>query len=462
MKKRVIILCAMLFMVMLIPAAMAGSFQLPDYEKFTLNNGLTVYLMEQHEVPLIYANMVFPAGAVHDGEKSGLATLTADGLLFGTEKYSKKEIEEQLDFIGASFGTSAGKEFASFNLSFLNADQDKVFPIMKDIVINPIFDTEEFAKHKSRVLVNLERAKENPGQVIGSYYYKFLFGDNPYGNPVDGTVSGVTEITDQDLKTFYKAHYTPKGSAIAIVGDFKTGEMKEKITKMFSDWKNPGAGIVTTEPDFMQPTSSRVLLVNKDDATETRFMIGSYGIKRSNPDYIPVLVVNTIFGGRFTSWLMDELRTQRGLTYGAYSRFNCLKNAGLFYMSSFTPTDSTETALRVTLQVLDKLHNTGVDDETLQSAKNYIKGQFPPDYETSGQLAGLLTDMFVYKFDENFINTFEKKVDQMTVERADEIINKYFPKQNLQFVLIGKGDAIRDLVKNYGQVTEKQIQADGF
>jgi predicted Zn-dependent peptidase len=111
---------------------------------------------------------------------------------------------------------------------------------------------------------------------------------------------------------------------------------------------------------------------------------------------------------------------------------------------------------------LDRLHTKGIDAETLESAKNYIKGQFPPDYETSGELARLLTDMFVYGFDESFINNFNKNVEEMTLTKAKEIIAKYFPKDNLQFVLIGKASEIRDRVKKYGEITEKEIKAEGF
>jgi zinc protease len=149
-----------------------------------------------------------------------------------------------------------------------------------------------------------------------------------------------------------------------------------------------------------------MLLINKEDATETRFLIGNFGIKRSNPDYVAIQVVNTILGGRFTSWLMEELRTNRGLTYNADSKFITYKNSGTFTIGSFTRTLTIVEAMDVALEILDQLHKQGIDKETLSSGKNFIKGQYPPKYETAGSIASLLTSMFVYNFDESFINDF--------------------------------------------------------
>jgi predicted Zn-dependent peptidase len=158
--------------------------------------------------------------------------------------------------------------------------------------------------------------------------------------------------------------------------------------------------------------------------------------------------------------LNDELRVNTGLTYGASSRFVPLKNGGSFVITTFTATKTTEPAIDKAIEVLNKLHQNGIDETSLASAKNYVKGQFPPRYETSGQLAGLLTQMFWYNFDESFINNFQKNVDGLTVEKAKEIIARYFPKDKLQFVMVGKSADIKKIAEKYGPVTEVQIKED--
>ena len=441
----------------------AQDYKLPPYEKFQLKNGVTVYLMEQHDVPVMNVSVILPAGAIYDGEKAGLASLTATGLKYGTKNYPKAKLDEELDFIGATVNTFASKESAGLSAKFAAKDKDKVLNIIRELLTEPLFDAEEFKKEKKRVLVSLDQAKESPRAVIGSYFDKFIYGDHVYGNIVQGKISTVTAITAADLKSFYKQNYIPNGAAISIVGDFNTKEMKASVTKLFSTWpqgkqiqENLAAKPVTT------PTGNRVLLINKDDAKETTFYIGAPGISRNNPDFVSIDVVNILFGGRFTSMLNDELRVNSGLTYGANSRFTPLKNAGSFAITTFTAGKTTEAAIDTALKVLQKLHEKGIDETSLSSAKNYAKGQFPPRYETSGQLASLLTQMFWYGFDESFINNFQKNVDGLTVDKAKQIIAKYFPKDKLQFVIVGKSADIKKIIEKYGPVTEVQIKGDNL
>jgi zinc protease len=441
-----------------IAAVSAQDYKLPPYQKFVLKNGLTVYLMEQHEVPMINVSVILPAGAIYDGNKSGLASLTATALKHGTKDFPKSKLDEDLDFIGASVNTFASKESAGLSAEFASKDKELVLNIIHQLLTQPTFDTTEFGKEKQRVMVRLEQAKESPRSVIGSYFDKLLYGDHVYGNIISGTPSTVSTLTAEDAEKFYKENYIPNGSAIAIAGDFDNKDMKTKITALFSDWKKgKQADANLASRPISKPNGNRVLLINKDDAKETTFYIGAPGISRNNPDFVAIDVVNTLFGGRFTSMLNDELRVNTGLTYGARSRFVPLKNGGSFYISTFTATKNTEAAVDTALSVLNRLHKKGLDEQSLTSARNYVKGQFPPDYETSGQLARLMTEMFWYGFDESFINNFQKNVDGLTLEKAQEIIDKYFPKDKLQFVLVGKSADIKKIAEKYGPVTEVQI-----
>lgn len=443
--------------------AESGQFRLPGYEKFVLKNGLTVFLMEQHEVPLVYVNLAIPAGALYDGAQSGLASLTADALQFGTQKHSKNEIEEALGFLGARYNVSASMETLKVRAYFNKKDLAAVMPLLTEIVTAPSFDPLEFDKRKKQLMLELKQERESPQSMLFSYYGKFIFGEHPYGNPVQGVTSSVEKLTEKDVRKFYQAHFFPQGTVLAIVGDFKTPEMKEYITGQWGGWVNVPEELAAPAPaPALAFNQSRVLLVNKNDATETQFLIGGLGITRGNPDFVAVQVVNTILGGRFTSWLNTALRIKAGLTYGARSYFRYYKNSGVFAAFSYTRTEKTGEALALAVQTLEKLHKEGIDEETLKSARNYIKGQFPPDYERPQELADLLTDMYVYSFDESFINNFQADVDSVTLNKAQEIIAKYFPAKNLQFLLIGKAEAIRETAKKYGVLSEKDINDANF
>ena len=457
MKLKITIFCILVLGISL----KAQSYKLPNYTSFKLPNGLTISLMEQHDVPIISVSALFSAGAIYDNEKSGLASLTATALKHGTKNYPKAKLDEELDFIGADVTSYATKEFSGVISNFASKDKDKVLTIFKEIVLNPVFDAAEFEKEKSRLLVSLQQQKESPRSVIGPYFETLLFGSHVYGNVVNGNSTTISKLTVKDVQEFYNLNYKPNDATISIVGDFDTKNMKAILTKMFSGWEK---SIVEKENSasktIILPSENKVLLVNKEDSKETTFYIGSSGISRNNPDFVAIEVINTLFGGRFTSMLNDELRVNTGLTYGAGSRFKTMKNSGTFYISTFTDAKTTEAAIDKTLEVLNKLHTNGIDEKGLNSAKNYVKGQFPPGYETNEQLASLLSQMFWYNFDQSFINNFEKDVDSLDLVKANQIIAKYFPKDKLQFVIIGKSAEIRKIVEKYGKVIEVQIKDD--
>ena len=455
-KKKIILFC--LVVATQIPLS-AQSYKLPDYTTFKLANGLTIHLMEQHNVPVISISALVAAGAINDDEKLGLASLTATALKHGTKNFTKTKLDEELDFIGANVNTYASKEYSGLSAHFAAKDKDKVLTIIKEILLNPVFDRAEFEKEKSRLLVKLEQQKESPQSVIGAYFESILYGDHVYSTIIKGTIPTINALTVDDISAFYKKNYNPEHAAISVVGDFTTSEMKTALTTLFSNWKKSSKEEASPASKAIAfPKESRVLLVNKDDAKETTFYIGAPGVSRNNPDFVAIEVVNTLFGGRFTSMLNDELRVNSGLTYGASSGFNNLKNGGSFVISTFTAIKTTEPAIDKALEVLNKLHTKGIEDKSLASAKNYIKGQFPPQYETTAQKATLLTQMFWYDFDSSFINNFEKNVDDLDLAKANQIIAKYFPKDTLQFVLIGKAAEIKNIAKKYGKVTQVELK----
>ncbi len=441
----------------------SAQFKLPKYEVVTLDNGLTIYLMEKKDVPIISFSAVFDAGAIKDGTLNGLASFTAEALKFGTKNYNKTQIDSIFNFYGSSLNTYARLDYSGLYTQFMKEDLDKLLPIIKDVFTNPTFPEDEIVKRKQRWIAELDQAKESPRQVIGAYYNKFLFADSPYGNPVDGTKKTIEQIDGKAITSFYLDNIRSESCAIAVVGDFDSNQMKSELTKYFADWRVTSPRLINDlRSNYKNLNEPAVYLINKDNATETTFMIGGFGVPMSNQDQIQIDVINTILGGRFTSWLNDELRVNAGYTYGARSRFASYKTAGTFYISTFTATKNTEAAIDLALKTYRRLFEKGIDEATLKSAKNYVKGQFPPGYETSGSLAGFLTQKYIYGLEDSYINDFEKAVDGMTVESANEIIKKYFPKDNLQFVLIGKADDIREVAKKYGKVIEKKIDEDGF
>ncbi|GLX78617.1 peptidase M16 [Thalassotalea insulae] len=439
-----------------------AGYQLPDYEKVTLENGLTVYLMEQKEVPLIDVNIVVRAGAIEDGNNAGISYLTAKNMILGSQQLSKKALDQAVDFVGAEIYSSANLEFATIGASFAAKDKAQLLPILRDLIITPRFDAEEFDKFKQRHLLNLQQNKERPSAVINNYFNRLLFGKQGYGAVVQGDNKSVDAMQLTDIKAHYQKWYQPKNSAVIVVGDFNSQLMKTQLNTLFGGWKNTAEVQPSNIAMATSPKKPQLLLVNKPDARQSTFLIGGKGIAKSNPDRVGLSVINTILGARFTSWLNDELRVNAGLTYGARSRFNAYSQDGSFVISTFTKTATTVEAIDLALKTYQRLWQQGLDQQTLASAKAYVKGQFPPNFETSSQLARLLADMYGYQFDENYINSFEQAVDSLTLEQTKQLISQYFPQQNLQFVVIGQADELREKLEKYGQLSEVQIADNGF
>jgi predicted Zn-dependent peptidase len=216
-------------------------------------------------------------------------------------------------------------------------------------------------------------------------------------------------------------------------------------------------------PEPAAAQGKRLLLIDKPDSTQTFYQIGNLGIARNNPDRVYIEVVNTLFGGRFTSMLNEALRVNSGLTYGARSHFSANRARGAFVISTYTRNATTEKAIDLTLEILRQLHEKGVSEVELKSGKAYIKGQFPPQIETTDQLAAQIAELEFYGLDEREINGFYAKIDAMTLDDAKRVIKQYFPLDNLVFVLIGKASEIEGVAKKYApKVENKSINQPGF
>ncbi len=472
-----------------LPAAAQGGseLKLPLYKKAKLKNGMTLLLMEQHEVPMISFNALVRGGAVTDpAGKEGIASVTAGLLRKGTKSRSADQLSSELDFIGGQLGAGAGTDSSNMFAEFVKKDLAKGLDLLTDVMMTPTFPQDEVTKLLKQRLDGIKSAKDQAQGVIGQYYNSYLFGKHPYARPAGGDESSLATITRDDIVKFYESNYVPGNIILAIVGDFQTVDMEKILTDKFSVWQGnvatamPAAkaqptkkGARGAQPVKAAPTAavpamepvqgSRLLLVDKPDATQTFFRIGNVGIARTSPDRVAIQVVNTLFGGRFTSWLSTELRIKNGLTYGASSFWDERMGRGPFAISSFTPNATTERCIDLALAQLKRLHEQGLTEEELKSAKSYIKGQFPPTIETADQLARTITELEFYGLDEREINTFYAKIDAMTVADSKRIVQQYFPLENLVFVLIGKASEIETVAKKYApKMDTKSISQPGF
>src|SRR5215831_10860142 len=462
MRKRVFVALALVWLGCA-GAVSAQKLQMPPHEKLVLPNGLTVLLLEKHSVPMVNVAGIIKTGSLADpGGMEGLASTTAGLLRKGTKTRTAQQFAEDIDFIGGNFEADAGSDYTSFGAEFLSKDSAKGLELVSDALLHPTFPQVEVDKLLAQSVDGIKAAKDSAREVLFEYYEGYLYNGNGYGRPTGGDEISLKKIQREVVAKFYETYYTPGNTILAVAGDFNTEEMKKRIAEVFGDWTAKSAPTVKREA--AEPAKGkRLLLVNKGDATQTYFAIGNIGISATDPDRVAVDVVNTVFGSRFTSMLNEALRVESGLSYGAMSVFSKEKEPGPFAIYSFTRNETTEKAMDMALDVLKKLHTEGVSAEQLASAKSYIKGQFPPSLETSGQLARVIARHEFLGLDDNEVNQLEQRIDAVTPDSAKQVIAKHFPMENLTFVLIGKSAEIAPMVKKYAEREDtKEISAPGF
>ena len=437
--------------------------KLPPYKKIKLKNGLTVLMMEQREIPIVSFSFIVKAGSTADPVgKEGVAGLTASLIRKGTKSRTSDQLSAELDFIGGQLFAGADYDYTSGRAEFLKKDIGKGLELFADALLNPTFPAEEVTKLLKQSIDGAKSAKDQAGGVISDYFSAYLYGSHPYGRPTDGDEKSLPNITREDIAKFYESYYTPSNTILAVAGDFNSAEMEKWLSDKFGVWADKKVPAINL-PAPATFAGKKLLLVDKPDSTQTYFQIGNVGVTRTNPDRVYIGVINTLFGGRFTSMLNDALRVSSGLTYGARSGFDQRKAAGPFAISTYTRNATTEQAIDMALDILKRLHEKGVTEADLKSAKNYIKGQYPPRIETSDQQAALLAELEFYGLDERDINEYYSKIDAMTLADAQRVIKQYFPLDNLVFVLVGKASEIESVAKKYAtKFDTKSINQPGF
>jgi zinc protease len=445
------------------PAAPAQSLRLPPHEKFVLKNGLTVLLMEKHGVPLINIFALVKTGAAADpAGQEGLASVTSALLRKGSKTRTAQQFSADFDYIGGSFTADTGADFTNISAEFLTKDLARGLELFSDALLHPTFPQNETDKVLAQSSDGIKAAKDEPQSVLGFYYQGYLYGTHPYGRAPNGDELSLKRIQRDAIAKFYEANYTPGNTILGIAGEFDVAELRKKLEETLGTWP-PRAVTNTSIPAAPPEKGKKLLLIDKPDATQTYFAIGNIGTAVNDPDRVAIRVVNTIFGGRFTSELNEALRVESGYTYGAGSYFDSRKAPGPFEIASFTKNETTTPAIDLALQVLDKLHKNGVTEEQLKSAKSYIKGQFPPTIETPGQLARRIVMNEFYGLGDDEVNQLEARVDVVTPAIAKQIIEKHFPLDNLVFVLIGNASTIGPAVKKYAdKMDQRPISDPGF
>lgn len=451
-----LVVAALVAALVAVPEAQgAAGITLPAQRTVTLPNGARLILAQKRDVPLISFAAYVQGGALTDPVgKEGLASLTAEMLRKGAGKRSAQQIAYEIDTAGAVFGMGSGVEVTWFSGEFLARDEGLMVDLLRNILRNPTFPDSEFVKLKQQSIDAMKSLKDNPNNLLNAYGNAFALAGHPYARPVGGDETSLARITREDVLAMYRSHYGGDRLIVSMVGDFDPKRMEGVLRRAFGDWaRAPGTRPVATAP--ARARGKRVLLVDKPDATQTYFWIGNVGISRTDPERDAVDVANTALGGRYTSMLNTALRIQSGLTYGARSRTLRLMQPGPVAITTYTKTESTQRAIDLALETLERFRDSGLDSLTMMSVQNYLAGLYPTDYETSDQIAGVLAGLAHVGLPITDVTEYTGRILALERPKVQTVARRVFPaRDDLVFVLIGNAAEIRSVAKRYGEVTE--------
>ena len=424
--------------------------KLPQIQKRTLSNGLPVWLIESHEVPLVQVNLLVHGGSADDpAGKFGLASLTAAMLDEGAGARSSLEIADALDFLGAQLGTSGSFDASSVRLNVPVARLGDALPIMADVALRPSFPQQDLERLRQERLTSLLQAQDDPASIAAILFGRILFGaSHRYGTSGIGTEAALKGFTADDLRGFHTAYFTPSNAALVVVGDVALDGVLPLLEQQFGGWKGmPRARAAL--PSVRQLARRQVYIVDKPGAEQSQVRIGWIGVPRSTPDYFTIVVMNTVLGGSFTSRLNQNLREKHGYAYGASSAFDMRLSAGPFLAGAGVQTDKTADAVREFFNELEAIRKP-VGAEELAKAKNYLALGLPADFETTGDLSRRMEEMMVYGLPENYFEEYVQKIQAVTAADVQKAAAAYIQPAKFAVVVVGDAKTIEAPLRALG------------
>ena len=417
---------------------------LPAIQKAKLANGLAVWLVEKHKLPLVAMSLVIQSGADQDpAGKPGVATMTAELLDAGTGSRDVLQIAEELEFLGASMSFRANTDASVGNAVTLTKHLDRTLALFADILTNPVFPEKEFERIRTQRVTSLLQQRDRAAIVASNALMHVMYGTHhPYGNDASGTEASLKSMTRNDIVAFYKASYRPGNATLIVVGDIAMNDLLPRIEKSFAAWEQAQVAL-RIPPDVLPARRRMVYLIDKPGAPQSEIRIGYPALARSTPDYFPVSVMNRILGGQFSSRINLNLREKRGYTYGARSAFIFLKHPGPFMASGGFVSAKTDSSVEQLVAEIKRMHAEGITAEELAFAKKGMTGAFALNFETQAQVANTLQNLVLYGLPDDYYATYLQNIDGVTLEDVRRVAAAYLNPDAMAILVVGDAKLVK-------------------
>jgi len=435
-------------------------FKVPAVERVVLENGMVVYLMEDHMLPLVKGYAVIRTGAIYEpAAKAGLAALTGDVMRTGgTQAMSADEVNDALEFVAAEVEVSIEREKGVATLDVLRKDLDTGLGIFADVLRRPRFDEAKIALRKAELAEEFCRENDDPEDILFREFRELLYGEHPYARRVIGYRGTVAAIGRADLVAFHKRFFHPNNIIMGVSGDFERDEMLAKLDATFGDW--PRAALDLPEPPPVPEAFDRSLAFIEKDLVQSNIIIGHLGIDRLDPDYYAAYVLNYILGGSgFNSRLMENVRTKAGLAYAVGSYFFAPRYAGFFFAYCFTKTEKTEEAVGMILDELERVRREEVTDEEFARAKKAIENQFVFRFETAERIVEQKVEIEYVGLPMDYLERYIEVIRAITKEDLVRVAGRLLHPERATILIIGAPEAIDGFPEGFGTFEPVMIEA---
>lgn len=427
------------------------TFPFPQVEQVTLSNGLIVYLLEDHELPLLNLTAVIRTGSVYDpDDKAGLASLTGTVMRTGGTRFmTGDEINETLDYMAGVMETGIDSNAGRASLSVLKKDTDKGLEIFSDVVRNPVFSEEQVDLARKKQLERIKRSNDDPQEIAFRELRRGIFENDPRGRVP--TLETIANITREDLVSFHGRYFHPDNTILGVAGDFKRDELIGKLEAIFKTW-NPGE--ITPPPlGLPEEREAGIVCYAHKDLPQSTIAMGHLTIGTADPDFFPLTLLNFIAGaGGFKSRLMSEIRSDRGLAYSVGSIYSSEADYGIFAAYCFTKSDTTIESITLIKEILKRIKQEGISPEELEWAKSSIINNFIFEFTSSSQIVTRRVAIAYDKLPKDFLETYRERIMAVTVDDVNRAAADYLHPDRMVLVVVGNSDDFDGSLSQLGAV----------
>ena len=436
------------------------SFEIPKSQRLQLNNGMTIYLLEDHELPLVSITAYVNTGSIYEpADKVGLAGLTGAVMRSGgTDEIPPEKLDAELEFMASSIESSIGSEVGNVSLSTLSKNLDRTLELFSQVMMHPAFRQDRINLAVNRTIEGLRRQNDDPKGIANRELQKALYPGHPLGRYP--TIESVKKVTRDDMVAFHRHYYRPDRVILAVAGDVNGPELIKKLETLFAGWQK------ATEPLPVVPApveipKARVLLAQKD-VNQSVIRMGSLGIDKDNPDIYAIRVMDYILGGGFTSRLTTEIRSNQGLAYNVDSYFDVGRRfIGTFIAETETKSQTTGKAITLMRRIISGITAAPVTDQELELAKDSIINAFIFGFARTDAVVNQQARLEYFHYPKGYLENYRKNIAKVTKDDVLRVARKYLHPDDMVISIVGNDKSFDMPLSDFGPVTDIKLDTPG-